>query len=73
MKFRSRGGVCNIPLLRAHVIDLFFEDTCVQVIWFQYMDVCLLMDSCDAVDDYDVMLLDIFVLIDVIEEFPLSV
>jgi hypothetical protein len=23
---------CNIPLLRAHVIDLFFEDTCVQVI-----------------------------------------
>jgi hypothetical protein len=23
----------NIPLLRAHVINLFFEDTCVRVIW----------------------------------------
>jgi hypothetical protein len=31
-KFKTIGGVCNIPLLRAHVIDLFFEDTCVQVI-----------------------------------------
>jgi hypothetical protein len=27
MKFKTRGGVCNIPLLRAHVINLFFEDT----------------------------------------------
>jgi hypothetical protein len=42
--------ICNIPLLRAHVIDLFFEDTCVQVIRFQYMDVCSLMDSYDDVD-----------------------
>jgi hypothetical protein len=25
---------CNILLLRAHVIDLFFEDTCMQVIRF---------------------------------------
>jgi hypothetical protein len=33
-KFKTRGGVCNIPLLRAHVIDLFFEDTCMQVIRF---------------------------------------
>ena len=44
-----------------------------QVIRFQYMDVCSLMDSCDDVDDYDVMLFDIFVLVDVIDEFPLSV
>jgi hypothetical protein len=31
-KFKIRGGVCNISLLRAHVVDLFFEDTCMQVI-----------------------------------------
>jgi hypothetical protein len=32
MKFKTRGGVCNITLLRAHVIGLFFEDTCIKVI-----------------------------------------
>jgi hypothetical protein len=41
---------CNIPLLQAHVINLLFEDTCVQVILFQYMDACSLMDSCEDVD-----------------------
>jgi hypothetical protein len=31
------------------------------------------MDSYDDVDDYDVMLFDIYVLTDAIDEFPLSV
>jgi hypothetical protein len=26
MKFKTRGGVCNMFLLRAHIIDLFFEE-----------------------------------------------
>jgi hypothetical protein len=37
------------------------------------MVICSLMDSYDDVDDYDVMLFDIYVLTYVIDEFPLSV
>jgi hypothetical protein len=37
------------------------------------MVVCSLMDYYDDADDYDVMLFDIYVLTNVIDEFPMSV
>jgi hypothetical protein len=45
----KRENYCNIPLLRAHVIDLFFEDTCVQVIQFSIWLFVSLMDSDDDI------------------------
>jgi hypothetical protein len=64
MTFKTRGGVCNIPLLRAHDIDLFSY-----IIWLFVS----LMDFVMMLMDYYVMLFNIYVLTYAIDEFPMSV
>jgi hypothetical protein len=54
-------------------IDLFFENTCMQVIWLWYIMISfrlwVIYDDDDDDDDCDLLLFDVYVLEDAIDEF----